>query len=82
MPDPLHLRSWDVTPAEARALQHRLRGEVREEPLDVDALRTVAGADISFDRGSDTVFAGIVVIDLRSGEVMERVGVRTEACFP
>jgi deoxyribonuclease V len=82
MPDPLHLHPWDVTPAEAQSLQNRLRGEVREEPLEVDAVRTVGGADISFDRGSDTVFAGVVVMDLRSGEVVERVGVRTEARFP
>jgi deoxyribonuclease V len=82
MPDLPYLHSWDVTPAEAQALQNRLRGEVREEPLDVEAVRMVAGADISFDRGSDTVFAGVVVLDLRSGEAVERVGVRTEARFP
>jgi deoxyribonuclease V len=82
VPDPRHLHPWDVTPAEAQALQNRLRGEVREEPLDVAAVQTVAGADISFDRGSDTVFAGVVVLDLASGAVVERVGVRTEAHFP
>src|SRR5919197_1230276 len=49
------LHAWDVTPAEAQAIQNRLRAQVRVEPLEVDHLKAVAGADLSFDRGSDTV---------------------------
>lgn len=76
------LHPWDVTPAEAQAIQRRLRAEVRVEPLDVSALRTVAGADLSFDKGADTVFAGVVVLRLPTMELVERVGVRTQAVFP
>jgi deoxyribonuclease V len=76
------LHPWEVTAEEARAIQNRLRGEVRVEPLAVEGVRRVAGADLSFDRGEETVYAGIVVLDLGSGEVVERVGVRTVARFP
>jgi deoxyribonuclease V len=76
------MHSWNVTPAEAQAIQNRLRSEVRVEPLDVAELRTVAGADLSFDKGEDTVFAGVVVLDLATLAVIEKVGVRTQAGFP
>src|SRR5262245_18960132 len=59
-----HLHEWNVTEAVARAIQNRLRAQVRAEPLNVGAIERVAGADISFDRGSETVFAGFVVLRL------------------
>ena len=77
-----NLHSWSVTPSEAQAIQNRLRAAVRVEPLDVGALRTVAGADLSFDKGSDTVFAGVVVLRLPTMELVEKAGVRTQAVFP
>jgi deoxyribonuclease V len=77
---PLH--DWNVSQEEAKAIQNRLRGLVRVESLDVDAIRTVAGADISFDKGSDTVYAGFVVLRLPERTVVERAGVRTTAAFP
>jgi deoxyribonuclease V len=76
------LHPWEVTPEEAREIQNRLRGEVRVEPLDVEAVQTVAGADLSFDKGSETVFAGIVVLRLPSLEVVKEVGVKTVSRFP
>jgi deoxyribonuclease V len=74
--------NWNVTPTEARAEQNRLRNEVRIEPLDVDSVALVAGCDLSFDRGSDHVFAGIVTLRMPSLEVEERAGVETIARFP
>jgi deoxyribonuclease V len=76
------LHPWEVSIEEARAIQRRLRDQVRVESLDVDAIQTVAGADLSFGRGSDDVFAGIVVLRLPGLEVVERAGVRTKARFP
>lgn len=73
---------WNVTPQEAQEIQNRLRSQVRVEPLDVPALRTAAGADLSFDKGSETVFAGVVVLDLQGVAVIEKAGVRTQAKFP
>jgi deoxyribonuclease V len=67
---------------EARAIQEQLRSEVREEPLNVAGVATVAGMDLSFDRGSDAAFAGAVVLRLPGLEAVERRGVRTTTTFP
>jgi deoxyribonuclease V len=77
---PLH--DWNLSPTEAIALQQRLRSQVEITPLDVKACRLVAGADISFNQNSNTVYAGFVVISLPSLEVVEQAGVKTESPFP
>src|SRR5438067_3909058 len=74
--------AWNVSPAEARAIQNQLREQVRVEPLDVSRLAIVAGADLSSDRGSDVVYAGIVLLNLPLLKVTERAGLRAEASFP
>jgi deoxyribonuclease V len=43
---------------------------------------TIAGADISFDKGSETVYAGIVVLRYPSLETIEEAGIVTQARFP
>ncbi len=43
--------SWTLDPAEAVALQLRLRPMVREAPLALDAVRYVAGLDVAFPQG-------------------------------
>ncbi|MDX2161360.1 MAG: deoxyribonuclease V [bacterium] len=46
MPEPLH--EWAVTPAEAVALQKALASQlIADRPLDIDAIRYVAGVDVS-----------------------------------
>jgi deoxyribonuclease V len=76
------LHNWNVTPAEAQAIQNRLSTQVRIEPLNLASVRTVAGADISFEKGAETVFAGFVVLRLPALEVIHQAGVRTQATFP
>src|SRR5690606_25373574 len=76
-----NLHSWALSPREAVELQRSLRGKVRIEPLGRE-IGTIAGADIYFDKFSSTVYAGIVVLRLPSLEVIEEVGVRSEAQFP
>ena len=73
--------SWDLTPTEAIALQQQLRGEVKIQPLD-QTPRTIAGADISFNRFSDVVFAGIVMLSFPALEVIASAGVQSRATFP
>jgi deoxyribonuclease V len=75
------MHSWDLTPAEAVALQNRLRGQVRLEPPDRE-IRTIAGADLSFNKFSETVYAGIVILSLPELQVIEEAGVRSTAKFP
>lgn len=75
------LHDWPETPREAVELQKRLREEVRTAPL-AREVRTIAGADISFNKFEPTVYAGIVVLNLPELEVVEEVGVVSETRFP
>jgi deoxyribonuclease V len=48
--------SWDVSPEEAVAIQNHLRTrlDLQSEPQRIE---TVAGVDVSYDKGSDWLFA-------------------------
>lgn len=70
------------TVAEAVELQLRLREQVREEPLEVEAVRLVAGTDVSFGRLGSEAWAGIVVLRLPEMQVVQEVVVRTTVHFP
>ncbi len=65
-----HAHPWSLDPEEAQALQRRLARRVREEPLDLDRIRTVAGVDVGFpaqDRARAAVavltFPGLTLVD-------------------
>lgn len=75
------IHDWDLSPREAVELQKTLRERVRLEPLGRE-IETVAGADISFNKFSPVLYAGIVVLRLPSLEVLEEVGVVGETKFP
>jgi deoxyribonuclease V len=75
------LHDWDLTPREAVDLQQRLRESVRIEPL-AREIRTIAGADISFNKFEPTVYAGVVVLSYPQMEVIEESGVISETKFP
>jgi deoxyribonuclease V len=77
--NPLH--SWDLTPGEAVEVQQRLRNLVRLRPL-ARPVDTIAGADISFNKFSETVYAGIVVLSLPDLRIVESAGVSSIAKFP
>jgi deoxyribonuclease V len=70
-----------MTPREAVELQKSLRERVRLRPL-AGRIETIAGADISFNKFSSTVYAGLVVLRLPQLEVVEEVGVVSETSFP
>lgn len=75
------LHPWEVTPAEAAAIQARLSRRVRriapERPF-----RSVAGLDVSYDRGSPWLYAAVVVLGLPGLTPIEAAGVRARATFP
>lgn len=77
----LSLHPWNVTPAEAVALQQRLRGQIRLE-APTRSFQTIAGADISFNKFEETVYAGVVVLRLDTLETVEEAGVVSTAPFP
>lgn len=79
---------WDVSFQEAAKIQQRLaRSVIQQTPASLrrrlgDPALLVAGADISFDRGSPMLYAAIVVMRLGDHEIVERVGHRARASFP
>jgi deoxyribonuclease V len=70
-----------VSVEEARELQEELRARVVERELPAPP-RRVAGVDVSYDRASPWLHAAVVVLDARSGEVLETSAVRARARFP
>ncbi len=75
------LHDWNLTPTEAVELQKELRGHIRIEPLKRE-VSLVAGCDISFNKFSDIVYAGIVVLRLPELEVVDSATVITRISFP
>jgi len=57
----LHHR-WDCDPREAVRIQRDLRQRLIPEDALPAVIRTVAGADVSYDRGSDRFFAAAVLL--------------------
>ena len=75
------LHDWALTPRQAIELQKELRARVLLTPLR-KPVETIAGADISFNKFSSTVYAGLVVLRLPSLETVEEIGVVSETKFP
>ncbi len=78
---PYPLNSWNLTPKEAVEAQKEWRGLVRLEPLRRE-VKTIAGADISFNKFSEVIYSGIVVLSLPDLRIIESVGIRSTATFP
>jgi deoxyribonuclease V len=75
------LHRWDVSPQEAIAIQQQLRAQVITSPIE-RPIQTVAGCDISFDKGSDIVYAGVVVLRLPELTEVARGTAITRVKFP
>lgn len=75
------LHRWDVTPREAAAIQEKLRGRVRERPL-ARPVRTVAGADVSYDKRAGLVYAAVVLMSWPELEVLETSTAARRGRFP
>ena len=70
-----------LSATEAVAIQNDLRSRILLKPLD-KPITTIAGSDISFNKFSETVYAGIVVMKFPSLQVIETVSVVDETKFP
>jgi Deoxyinosine 3''endonuclease (endonuclease V) len=71
----------NLTPSEAVALQKELRDKVQLTPLQ-HPVKTVAGADISFNKFSEIVYAGIIVLSYPDMQPIAQSGVVTSTKFP
>lgn len=74
------LHTWNLSPQEAIALQRRLAQQLADVPLDWEALRTVAGVDVSVK--GDTSQAAIVVLSFPELCVVETATARQPTPYP
>jgi deoxyribonuclease V len=76
---PLH--RWDLSPTEAVALQREFADRIITDSR-LPSCRLIAGADVSYNKFSPTIFAGVVVLRLPELTVVEQQGVSVECHFP
>ncbi len=88
------LHRWDVTPAEAREIQLRLRKRMEREGAEgknlIGRVRLVAGCDLAFrlperrswERGTGRAIAGVVVFTFPELVEVERVSIEQPLTFP
>jgi deoxyribonuclease V len=72
---------WDVTPKEAIEIQKAMRGKVTLSPLK-EKIKLIAGADVSMNLYSKTVFAGFVVLSYPDLVVVDHAVVKDHTDFP
>ena len=70
-----------LTPAQAIAYQHELRKLINIQPLD-KPINTIAGADISFNKYSEVVYAGIVVFSYPDLRIIDQATAVSKTTFP
>lgn len=72
---------WDVTPAEARDIQERLRAHVVTTD-DLGPVRTVAGTDVAFEDDRRITRGAVAVLDLEQLDLREHAVARRPTSFP
>ncbi|HXG18398.1 MAG TPA: deoxyribonuclease V [Methylomirabilota bacterium] len=75
------LHRWNVSPEEAVEIQNQLRAQIdlHSEP---EKLETVAGIDVSYDKGSDWLFAAIVVLHVADLQLIGSASAVAQVPFP
>ncbi len=76
------LHSWDLTPAQAVALQSVLASRVDERTPPGFNPRLIAAADVSYNRFSSRFFAAVVVLSVPELRTVELKTFEGEAAFP
>ncbi len=75
------LHAWPANYREAVQIQEVLRRRLRLTPLK-RPVRLVAGADVSYSKGSPDLFAAVVILSLPNLEVVETRTTKAKAGFP
>lgn len=75
------LHPWSVSVTEAVNIQKSLRNRVKLQTFE-GPIRLMGGADISFNRGSDIFYAGIILLEYPSLKVKGYSLVEDKAPFP
>jgi deoxyribonuclease V len=70
-----------LTPNQAIAYQQELRKQIHIKPLDKE-IRVIGGADISFNKYSETVYAGIILFSYPELKIMGNATAICKTTFP
>jgi deoxyribonuclease V len=76
------LHSWTLTGREAVALQRELAEKVVVADCLPRPVRSVAGVDVSYERGGDSFFAAVVVLELPDFKLIEEASATGRISFP
>ncbi len=78
-----HLHDWNVSYGRAREIQNELREKLILHNEDVpDKIKTIAGADISYSKGSNLFFAVVVILDFPTMEIIGQASSSGMVDFP
>jgi deoxyribonuclease V len=72
---------WTVSPSDAAVIQKEMAAKVRREPLSKKP-RFIAGADISYDIGSNQHLAAVILLSFPDLQVLEEVSTGGQVDFP
>ncbi len=75
----LHL--WNLPYEEAIKVQRDLSSKVILEPFRTE-VNLVAGADVSYSKGSDILFAGVVIMEIPGMRILEEATAKGKVDFP
>ncbi len=79
----LKLHSWNVNYKEAVKIQERLRQKIILKSSFKNLKgKLIAGADVSYDKGNDKFYAGVVVFELLTMQKIEEVTASGRVNFP
>ena len=78
---PIRRHRWRLTPAEAIALQSRMRARltIRGGPR---APRLIAGADAAYEKECNRCFAAVVLVEVPSLKIVEQATAESKLVFP
>src|SRR2546430_5406580 len=74
------LHAWDLSQSEAVALQRELAAQV-DVSAPLGRCELIAGADVSYNRFSDVMYAGVVIWRAADNSVVETAAAVTETRF-
>jgi len=77
------LHKWNLTPKEAMELQVSLQGRLDiKSPIGIHNVKLIAGCDVAYYMKEDLCVASIVVCQIDSMKIVEKIKVEQKATFP
>lgn len=77
-----NIHAWNISVAEARAIQLELKEKVIQEDRLTKKINTVAGVDVGFEDNGKTTRAAVAVLEFPSLELCEYTIARRKTSFP